>query len=417
MKKNLTSILLLLFSISIIAQENKKTNKVVFILVDGISSDLYYKSNTPNIDVIGKEGGFAEAYVGGKRGTITETPTISAVGYNSLITGTWVHKHNVFGNEIKKPNYNYPTLFRVLKDAYPNKKTAIFSTWLDNRTKLVGENLPATNHVKIDYHFDGLELDEERFPHDPYKKYLKRIDAEVAREAANHILNEGPDLSWVYLEHSDDVAHYYGESKEFFNIVAYEDALIGTIADAVKLREQKTNENWLLIVTTDHGRMPSDGKHHGFQSHRERSIWVAMNKPITNDYFKKNKVAIVDVFPTITNFLNIPLPKNVAYELDGVPLNKQIDVFDLEGVAIDKKMQLKWMVEHRKNEIAKIYITYANKTKEGTKDEYQLIEEVDVQKKEVQLKINPPKQTNYIKVVLETKNHSINTWVKINKNK
>ena len=399
---------------TVLGQEKEKVNKVVFIIVDGISTDLYYKANTPNIDAISKEGAFAEAYVGGKRETVTETPTISAVGYNSLITGTWANKHNVYGNEIKNPNYNYPTLFSVFKDAFPQKKTAIFSTWLDNRTKLVGENLDATNNVKVDYHFDGLELDEKQFPHDPYKKYLKRIDAEVAREAANYILDNGPDLSWVYLEHSDDVAHYYGESKEFFNIVSYEDALIGSIADAIKLREQKTNENWLLIVTTDHGRMPVDGKHHGYQSHRERSTWVALNKPITNTYFKNNSVAIVDIYPTIIDFLKIPLPKKTAFELDGIPLTKQVDVFNLEGVAIDKTIKLKWLVEHKKEEKAKVYISYTNNAKIGKEDEYKRVGEVNVQDKEFMIKIKPKLASKYIKVVLETKNHSINTWVKIN---
>ena len=399
---------------TVLGQEKEKVNKVVFIIVDGISTDLYYKANTPNIDAISKEGAFAEAYVGGKRETVTETPTISAVGYNSLITGTWANKHNVYGNEIKNPNYNYPTLFSVFKDAFPQKKTAIFSTWLDNRTKLVGENLDATNNVKVDYHFDGLELDEKQFPHDPYKKYLKRIDAEVAREAANYILDNGPDLSWVYLEHSDDVAHYYGESKEFFNIVSYEDALIGSIADAIKLREQKTNENWLLIVTTDHGRMPVDGKHHGYQSHRERSTWVALNKPITNTYFKNNSVAIVDIYPTIIDFLKIPLPKKTAIELDGIPLTKQVDVFNLEGVAIDKTIKLKWLVEHKKEEKAKVYISYTNNAKIGKEDEYKRVGEVNVQDKEFMIKIKPKLASKYIKVVLETKNHSINTWVKIN---
>lgn len=399
---------------TVLGQEKEKVNKVVFIIVDGISTDLYYKANTPNIDAISKEGAFAEAYVGGKRETVTETPTISAVGYNSLITGTWANKHNVYGNEIKNPNYNYPTLFSVFKDAFPQKKTAIFSTWLDNRTKLVGENLDATNNVKVDYHFDGLELDEKQFPHDPYKKYLKRIDAEVAREAANYILDNGPDLSWVYLEHSDDVAHYYGESKEFFNIVSYEDALIGSIADAIKLREQKTNENWLLIVTTDHGRMPVDGKHHGYQSHRERSTWVSLNKPITNTYFKNNSVAIVDIYPTIIDFLKIPLPKKTAFELDGIPLTKQVDVFNLEGVAIDKTIKLKWLVEHKKEEKAKVYISYTNNAKIGKEDEYKRVGEVNVQDKEFMIKIKPKLASKYIKVVLETKNHSINTWVKIN---
>ena len=97
-------------------------------------------------------------------------------------------------NAIVEPNYNYPTIFRVLKDAYPNKKTAIYSSWLDNRTKLVGEGLVQTNNIQMNYHFDGLELDKKKFPHDSLNKYLKRIDAEVAREAANNIYETGPDL-------------------------------------------------------------------------------------------------------------------------------------------------------------------------------------------------------------------------------
>lgn len=83
-----------------------------------------------------------------RKGGYSETPTISAVGYNSLLTGTWVNKHNVFGNDIKAPNYNYPTIFRLFKNQFPNKKTAVFSTWEDNRTKLIGENLDATGKIK-----------------------------------------------------------------------------------------------------------------------------------------------------------------------------------------------------------------------------------------------------------------------------
>lgn len=261
---------LLLLVVAIVApyiawSQNKRNTpkKVVIILVDGIPTDLLYKTSTPVLDAMAKEGAFSEAYVGGRKSHITESPTISAVGYNTMLTGTWVNKHNVYGNAIKKPNYHYPTIFRLLKDAYPDKKTAIYSTWLDNRTKLLGEGLAATRHLKVDFHFDGLELDEKKYPHDAQKKYLKRIDAEVARKAANHILEAGPALSWVYLEHSDDVGHMYGEGPELKRTITYEDALIGFIWDAVKLREKKTGEDWLVIITTDHGRDPETAKHHG----------------------------------------------------------------------------------------------------------------------------------------------------------
>lgn len=392
----------------------KHNKKVVFIIVDGISTDLFYKSNTPFIDTMAKEGAFSEAYVGGEKGKYTETPTISAVGYNSLLTGTWGNKHNVFGNSIINPNYNYPSIFRLFKDSYPNKKIAVYSSWLDNRTKLIGEGLKATNKIRMDYSFDGLELDEVKFPHDKLKKYLKRIDAEVAREAATHLYESGPDLSWIYLEHSDDMGHIYGEGQEFFNAVSYEDALIGLIWDAVKLREQKTGEDWLVIVTTDHGRMPSDGKHHGQQSHRERSTWVALSKPVDNLYFKNNQVAIVDIFPTICDYMNITVPKEVAFELDGISLINKVDLSNLEGVSVKtKNLLLQWLPEHKEQEIAKVYISYTNNYKNGEKDTYTLLGNVDIQKREFSGSINPPENTKYIKVALETKNQIIHTWVKI----
>src|SRR5882757_10886988 len=117
------------------AQPKKK--KVIFIIADGIPADVLEKARPAALGQLAKDDGYKRAYVGGEKGGYSQTPTISAVGYNSLLTGTWVNKHNVWGNDIKEPNYHYPTIFRLLKQIDTGKKTAIFSTWLDNRTKLV----------------------------------------------------------------------------------------------------------------------------------------------------------------------------------------------------------------------------------------------------------------------------------------
>ena len=108
------------------AQKNAK--KVLFVIVDGIPADVIDTVATPNIDKISAMGGFTIASMGGEVGGYSETPTISAVGYNSLLTGVWANKHNVWDNDIEAPNYNYRTIFRMLKDSDPTKKTAIFST-------------------------------------------------------------------------------------------------------------------------------------------------------------------------------------------------------------------------------------------------------------------------------------------------
>jgi len=103
------------------ATSSTKTKKAIFIIVDGIPADVIEKLDPPNLNVIAKQGGFAKAMVGGRK-DYSQSPTISAVGYNSVLTGTWANKHNVWDNDIKAPNYN------LLKTQSPEKKIGIFSS-------------------------------------------------------------------------------------------------------------------------------------------------------------------------------------------------------------------------------------------------------------------------------------------------
>lgn len=179
----------------------QKVKKALFVIVDGIPADVIEKVSTPALDEISNVGGYARASVGGDRNGYSRTPTISAVGYNSLLTGTWPNKHNVWDNRIAEPNYNYQTIFRLSSDQYPDRKTAIFSTWQDNRTKLIGEGLPETGRLQLDHHFDGLELDTITYPHDSESDYIHRIDEAVVDNAEEYLMKEAPDLSWVYLQY------------------------------------------------------------------------------------------------------------------------------------------------------------------------------------------------------------------------
>lgn len=92
-----------LWALPIFSQEKK----VVFIILDGIPAGEMEATSTPNLDKIAAIGGYARAYTGGEKGGPSQTPTISAVGYNSLLTGTWANKHNVWDNDILAPNYSY----------------------------------------------------------------------------------------------------------------------------------------------------------------------------------------------------------------------------------------------------------------------------------------------------------------------
>lgn len=296
---------------------SEPARKAVFILLDGIPADVIERVPTPFIDAIARDGAYARAHVGGELGGKTETPTISAPGYMSLLTSTWADKHNVWNNDNQQPNYDYWNIFRIVETVAPARRTAIFSTWLDNRTVLIGEGKPAVGGVTLDHAFDGFERDTVRFPHDRAKQYILAIDRHVAGEAARYIETTGPDLSWVYLEHTDDVAHATGDGPAFDAAVQRADRMVGRIYAAVQQR-QRRGERWMVVVTTDHGRDSVSGRGHGGRSRRERTTWIATNQRPVTARFTRGDAAIVDIAPSILQFLRVPVPAAVAGQMEGV---------------------------------------------------------------------------------------------------
>lgn len=192
--------------------------------------------------------------MGGYLGAYTQTPTISAPGYLDLLTGTWGYKHNVWDNDVKAPNYQYKNIFCLLKEARPASKIGIFSTWLDNRTKLVGEGKPAAGNVRFDYHADGYELDTVAFRHDKQARYTHAIDDTVTAQAARTLRRLAPDLSWLYLEHTDDVGHRYGDSPQQQQALGGKTEKVKVWATATNNYKTGGTDTYTLLGTVPLGR-------------------------------------------------------------------------------------------------------------------------------------------------------------------
>ncbi|ULQ52056.1 alkaline phosphatase family protein [Flavihumibacter fluvii] len=396
----------LLLSISASAQP---TPKVVFVIADGIPADVMERLQPPAIRQIIQTGKYSRAYVGGVKGTYKETPTISAPGYNNLLTGVWGNKHNVWNNDNQHPNYNYPSIFRLVKSQKRPLTSAVFSTWLDNRTVLLGEGLPQTGNLAIDYMFDGYEKDTVRFPHDRAAKYIHLIDETVIRAADSVIRLKAPDLSWIYLEYTDDIGHRKGTGSAQDSAIGLLDRQMAKIASAISYREQNFNEKWLLVMTTDHGRDSISGHNHGGQSNRERTTWIVLNKPVTNAYWASGAPGIVDILPSIANFLQIELPDSTKYELDGTPFIGNVSITDAKIERSGDDFTVRWK-SLQPSEKVKLSIAYTNGKKEGKTDVYYPVGTVKSGNGQYVLKIPGLAAKPFFKVVVEGRHNTLNAW-------
>lgn len=387
---------------------NAKNRKTVFVIVDGIPADVIERVNTPAIDEIAACGGYTRAYMGGKVKGYSQTPTVSAVCYNTLLTATWVNKHNVWGNDISAPNYHYWNVFRIAENQKKEVKTAIFSSWEDNRTKLVGEGLEQAGGVKLDYALDGLEKRKDLYPAEKNSLNIFKIDEKVSEEAAVCIREKAPDLTWVYLWYLDCVGHEQGDGEAFDKYTTLADRQVARIWEAVKFREKECGEEWMVVVVTDHGRKVG-GYGHGGQTERERTIWVSTNvKP--NSYFEKEQPAMVDVVPSICRFMDFTIPVDVKREQDGIPFIGKVDISNADAVKEGKQVRLSWKSYSNDPQVT-IYAAVKNEFSKGTKDEWVKIGKTRAKNNGFVFDTDKL-SADFYKFAIESPNNILSVWIK-----
>jgi hypothetical protein len=294
----------LLFAGALIGCANWTTAapKALLVGIDGAKYERIQALNTPNFDRLA----INRAYTGGIAGESSQQATYSGPGWGTILTGNWAHKHQVTSNSSGLANPAYPSIFKRLKQANSNLKIASIVNWSPINTQFFTNDVALINTVK-----SGLS------------------DANVVSEAIA-FMNGGGDFTFVHLDGPDHAGHSYGFGSSYDASILTADQQLGQLLNAVDQLTQTTGDDWLVLVTTDHGR-ESSGFNHGSQTYSEKSIFIASNKALNQEFSQPvtalantsfnnlyGYAAQTSITPTLLRHLGVEPQAN--WLLDGLPL-------------------------------------------------------------------------------------------------
>ncbi len=241
MKK--TQLILMLLLTAAIAFASQK-RKVLILGLDGLRSDAFQQANTPNLDELIANGLYTwDAWHLGI--------TVSGPSWSTIMTGVWHPKHGVTNNSYTGSNFNqYPYITKLAKTLKPNLKCAQVIEWP-----------PLVDNIYND------EFDIE----------LKTPDGDGAATSsvASNLLSTDADLDFlfVYFDIIDLTGHASGFSPQnpsYMQAIETTDGHVGIVLNALRNRPTYADEDWLVLVITDHGGI---GTGHGGNTYLERHIW------------------------------------------------------------------------------------------------------------------------------------------------
>ncbi len=132
--------------------------------------------------------------------------------------------------------------------------------------------------------------------------------------AVQELREHDPDALFVYLGNPDETSHdTHSIGAPYQAAIALADQQVGELVAAVRTRPSFTHEDWLILVSTDHGRR-ADGDHGG-DSPEERTIFIVASGPSARRGSPAEAPGIVDVAATALAHLGIRI--DPAWGLDG----------------------------------------------------------------------------------------------------
>src|SRR5690606_35053375 len=137
-------------------------------------------------------------------------------------------------------------------------------------------------------------------------------------ETAQQAVKEGADAIYAYLLQGDLAGHYQGvETPEYIDAIEHMDGIIGNLLETI--REQPYDEDWLILVATDHGMT---GKDHGGDEYTTRLGWVLASGSSVDPAASDHEWKLVDV--AVIALLHMGIEIDPAWGLEGMKMEPRI---------------------------------------------------------------------------------------------
>lgn len=208
---------------------------VIVIGIDGAGT-FFKDAATPNIDRIFEDSPAAVSYK-----AKTEYPSRSAENWTSMLHGVPVAYHGM-DNDLAYANdfylSAYPSVFKVIRDNYPEADLGAFSHWSPINTAII------ENDIGIDkVHGIG--------------------DEALTEEIVKYVKENAPKFVFIQMDEADEAGHDYGfGTQPHLDKISELDGYVGDIHKAYA--ELGILDKTLFIVTSDHGGTLDMGPEGGF---------------------------------------------------------------------------------------------------------------------------------------------------------
>ena len=253
-------LILLYLPLCINAQTIKK---VLLIGIDGCRANALELANTPTIDNLIANGIYSPD-------ALNDDITISGPGWSAILCGVWSNKHLSVDNSFVGTDYiNYPPLFKHIEDFDANLHTVSICNWN-----------PINDYIIQNYADYKLNVSS---------------DADVSSEAFNYLTTNDPDMMFLHFDDVDHAGHSYGFSpnvSQYITAIEGVDALLAPIMQSISQRPNYANEDWLVLITSDHGGVGTS--HGGTSIEHQNVVVIASGNSIAQNIIRKDSSLIFD---------------------------------------------------------------------------------------------------------------------------